>query len=197
MCDSGKNVCASYQFEIAVSVRGHQWQIHRRSVRENSAIFRQFDELFPKTNGARAPDRKQSPHLFSGFLDPKKSVRKDSSGEGSVSFALDLNVQVPDYEVDGALFLKQHYEGGYIYRDLIIIEAFPDSTAPAGIVPRRSWWRPPRRSAPPIERSCVSTRSARASASSNEHAGMSTRSAGTPSSIARRPSQIAPTTKKF
>ena len=59
-------------------------------------------------------------------------MRKDSSGEGSVSFALDLNVQVPDYEVDGALFLKQHYEGGYIYRDLIIIEAFPDSTAPAG-----------------------------------------------------------------
>jgi len=132
LCDSGKNVTASYQFEIAVSVRGQQWQIHRRAVRENSAIFRQFDELFPKNNGVRAPDRTRSPHLFSVFLDPTKSVRKDSSGAGSVSFALDLNVQVPDYEVDGALFLKQHYEGGYIYRDLIIIEAFPDNTALEG-----------------------------------------------------------------
>jgi hypothetical protein len=30
---------------------------------------------------------------------------------------------VPDYEVDGLLFLKRHYEGGFIYRELILIEA--------------------------------------------------------------------------
>ena len=52
--------------------------------------------------------------------------------KGRLVSHLILNVQVPDYEVDGALFLKQHYEGGYIYRNLIIIEAFPDSAATGG-----------------------------------------------------------------
>lgn len=56
----------------------------------------------------------QSPHLFSLFLDPNKSVKTSKS----VSFALDLKVLVPDYEVDGILFLKRHYEGGYILAKL-------------------------------------------------------------------------------
>ncbi len=127
---AGKQVRASYQFEIAVSVRGCQWQMHRRLVRENSAIFRTYDELFPeaKKSGVRTPDRDKSPHLFSLFLDPQKSTRKN----GSVSFAFDLAVLVPDYEVDGLLFLDRHYEGGYIYRDLIIVEAVPDAAALGG-----------------------------------------------------------------
>lgn len=131
--DEGKEVRASYQFEVAVSVRGYQWQLHRRAMRENSAIFRRFDELFPKSaNGVRKADRTRSPHLFSVFLDPRKSTRKGNKEYGPASFALDLNVLVPDYEIDGALFLKRHYEGGYIYRDQIIVEAVPDASAPGG-----------------------------------------------------------------
>ena len=38
-----------------------------------------------------------SPHLFTVFLDPSKSVK----ASGSVSFAFDMKVLVPDYEVDG------------------------------------------------------------------------------------------------
>ena len=49
-----------------------------------------------------------------------------------MSFAFDLKVLVPDYEVDGLIFLKRHYEGGYIYRELILVEAFPDANAPGG-----------------------------------------------------------------
>ena len=33
---------------------------------------------------------------------------------------------MPDYVVDGVLFMKRHYEGGYIYRELILVEATPD-----------------------------------------------------------------------
>src|SRR5690606_32815849 len=56
--DEGKEIRASYQFEVAVSVRGYQWQLHRRTMHENSAIFRRFDELFPKQrNGVRQADR--------------------------------------------------------------------------------------------------------------------------------------------
>ena len=127
--EDGKKVRASYQFEVAVSVRGCQWQMTRREVRENSAIFRTYEQLFPGKDGTkRPPDRSQSPHLFSVFLDPKKSVKSSKS----VSFAFDIKVLVPDYEVDGMLFLKRHYEGGYIYRELILVEAFPDETSMGG-----------------------------------------------------------------
>lgn len=126
---AGKEVQASYQFEVTVSVRGCQWQMTRREVRECSAIFRTYDELFPGEKGSkREPDRRKSPHLFSVFLDPKKSVAES----GSVSFGFDLKVLVPDYKVAGKLFAKRHYEGGYIMREFILIEAFPDSTAIGG-----------------------------------------------------------------
>lgn len=124
-----KRVEASYQFEIAVSVRGCQWQLTRREVREHSAIFRKYSELFPGEPGSvRRPDRAKSPHLFSIFLDPKKSVK----ASGSVSFAFELKILVPDYEVDGALFLKRHYEGGYILHQFILVEAIADKFAPGG-----------------------------------------------------------------
>ena len=126
---AGKAVRASYQFEVAVGIRGCQWQITRREARENSAIFRSYDELFPGRPGTtRPPDRRRSPHLFSVFLDPSKSVKVS----GSVSFAFDLKILVPDYEVDGVLFMKRHYEGGYILRQQILVEAFPDDSAPTG-----------------------------------------------------------------
>ncbi len=123
-----KRFKASYQFEVAVSVRGCQWQMHRRNVRENSAIFRTYDELFPGEDGGRLPDRSRSPHLFSLFLDGKKSTKRTKS----VSFAFDIAVLVPDYTFDGIFFFKRHYEGGYIYRDQIIVEATPDETALGG-----------------------------------------------------------------
>jgi len=124
--DEGRTVNASYQFEVAVSVRGCQWQMTRREVRENSAIFRSYDDLFPGAPGTRrAPNRRNSPHLFSVFLDPNKSVKASNS----VSFAFDLKVLVPDYEVGGSLFLRRHYEGGFIWRDLVLVEAIPDTAA--------------------------------------------------------------------
>lgn len=128
--DKGKEVRASYHFEIIASVRGNQWQIHRRTVRENSAIHRTFNELFPQQDGARKPDRTRSPHLFTVFLDQRKSMK--GGRNPSVAFAFDLAVLVPDYEVDGVLWLDRHYEGGYIYRELILVEATPNPEALGG-----------------------------------------------------------------
>ncbi|MBI5506363.1 MAG: hypothetical protein HY899_16340 [Deltaproteobacteria bacterium] len=126
---NNKSVEASYQFEVAASIRACQWQMTRREVRENSAIFRTYDELFPGKPGTiRAPDRSKSPHLFSVFLDPSKSVKSSKS----VSFALDLKVLVPDYEVDGVLFMKHHYEGGCILQKFVIVEVIPDKQAVGG-----------------------------------------------------------------
>lgn len=120
---------ASYQFETAVSVRNCQWQMHRRTVRENSAIFRTYDDLFPRApDGSRPPDYRQSPHLFSTFLNQALSVKRTKS----VSLAFDVSVLVPDYTIDGILFFKRHYEGGYIYRQKIVVEATPDDKALGG-----------------------------------------------------------------
>lgn len=127
--DEGKKVSASYNFETSVSIRGCQWQVTRREVRENSAIFRSYDDLFPgKEKTKRKPDRSQSPHLFSTFLDPQKSV----AASGSVSFAMDLKVLVPDYKVDRLLFMDRHYEGGFILRTLLLVEAVPDPNSAGG-----------------------------------------------------------------
>ncbi len=123
------SVRASYRFEVIASIRGSQWQLHRRISRENSAIQRTYDELFPKdASGQRRPDVTNSPQLFSVFLDPAKSQQRD----GSVAFAFDIAVLVPDYEIDGILWLKRHFEGGYLVRKLIVIEAIPDHTAVGG-----------------------------------------------------------------
>jgi len=121
--DAGKKVRASYLFEAVVSIRGKQWQLHRRTLNENSAIFRRFDDLFPKpgTAGAgRAPDRNQSPLLFNVFMDQAQS----QTGR-TLAFAVDLCVRVPEYEVAGRLFLKNHFEGGFLFRDLLTLEATP------------------------------------------------------------------------
>src|SRR5262249_23974012 len=50
----------------------------------------------------------------------------------SVAFAFELSVLVPDYKIDGTLWLKRHFEGGYLYRELIIVEATPNPDAPGG-----------------------------------------------------------------
>jgi hypothetical protein len=125
----GRAIRASYQFETSVSVRGCLWQMHRRRAETYSAIVRTYDELFPRdSDGKRQLDPTRSPHLFSVFLDPAKS----HSETGSVSFAFEINALVPDYEIDGLLFLDHHYEGGSLYADTLIVEAFPDVEAPGG-----------------------------------------------------------------
>lgn len=132
--DAGTKVEASYQFEVAVGIRGSQWQVTRREVHENSAIFRCYEDLFPETGKARRPpDRTKSPHLFSVFLDSTKSAVKEAGdASGSVSFAVDLKILVPDYTVGGSIFTRVHYEGGYILRTQILIEAFQDDTVLGG-----------------------------------------------------------------
>jgi len=117
--DSGKSIKASYHFEVIVSVRGKQWQMHRRTLGENSAVFRKFDDLFKPD---KTPNRAESPQLFSLFLDSRQRV---VTTRRSLGFAVDLAVLVPDYEVDGFLFLNDHYEGGHLFRDRVCVEATP------------------------------------------------------------------------
>jgi hypothetical protein len=46
-----------------------------------------------------------------------------------LAFAADICVRATGYEVDGLLFFKNHYEGGYLFRDMVTLEATLPSTA--------------------------------------------------------------------
>lgn len=120
---AGKEIRASYHFETVVSIRGKRWEMHRRVMTDNSAIFRKFDDLIVDATGK--PDPKQAPHLFSLFLDGRERMKPNGR---TLGFAVDIRVLVPDYEVNGFLFLDNHYEGGYLYRDRIYFEATPPKT---------------------------------------------------------------------
>lgn len=113
--DEGKEIRASYHFETIVGVRGRRWDLHRRLVSENSAIFRQFDEMF-RTSEPR------NPRLFSLFLAVSKRA---NTRRKSLGFAIDLSVQVPEYEVNKKWWPDDYYDGGYLFRDKINLEVTP------------------------------------------------------------------------
>ncbi len=124
---AGKEVRASYLFEVSVSIRNKPWHLHRRTAQENSAIFRKFDDLFPKWDAKKKawrPNRAESPMLFNVFLDMGQS----QTGK-TLAFAADLCVRVPEYLVEGRLFFRDHFEGGYLFRDMVMLEATPPATA--------------------------------------------------------------------
>lgn len=118
--DAGKAVRASYHIEVIVRVRGQPWDLHRRITDENSAIFRMYDELFASDGNKKFEAR--NPTLFTTFL---RSAERVDQTDPSFGFSIDLGVLVPQYEVDGALWFKNHYEGGYLYRHKINLEATP------------------------------------------------------------------------
>ena len=122
----GKQVRASYQFEVVGRVRGAHWDLSRRLANENSALFRKYGELFP--NVAR-PEidhlNRDNPVLFNVHL---SESAKENPRRNSLGFSIDLGVLVPDYEVDGILWRNNHYPGGYIFRDKLNLEAVPPKT---------------------------------------------------------------------
>ncbi|MBX3357846.1 MAG: hypothetical protein KF745_05400 [Phycisphaeraceae bacterium] len=119
--DEGRRIRASYHFETVVRVRGAMWDLHRRVTAEGSASFAAYDELLvEQPGGGRAPGRR--PHLFSTYLSCRSRVNTERV---SLGFSVDLGVLVPQYECDGFLMFRDHYDGGYLFRDKINIEAIP------------------------------------------------------------------------
>lgn len=109
--DKGKTVHADYHLDVVARVRGAKWDLHRRLQAEGSAVLVDYDKA------ARAG---QPVHLASIFLSNKARVDETRP---SLGFSLDLGMLVPEYKVDGAWFLKHHYDGGYLFRDKVNLEA--------------------------------------------------------------------------
>jgi PGAP1-like protein len=126
-----KEVRASYHFESISRVRGAHWDLSRRVANENSTVFRKYGELFPERAQENVDrDFHDRPQLFTVFLSTRAKVDKRRP---SLGFSLDLGVLVPDYEVDGVLWTKNHYPGGYIFREKINLEATPPEKTADGL----------------------------------------------------------------
>lgn len=115
--EAGKQVRASYYFESTVAPRGAlQFRLSERRRDTFSAVLRRYDEMLEIDKaGLQAP---RSPTLFSVFLDTKRiTVGR------TLVFSLELTVSTTGYSIDNRLWLDQHVEGEYLYRDTLTIRA--------------------------------------------------------------------------
>jgi hypothetical protein len=113
----GKKVDALYQVEVLAAPRGKMWYLTRRVAEEDSvACLRHGDFVANPANGKL--------HLSTAFL---SSRFKTDPTEPSMSYIVTVGVRVPDYEVDGALWTKHHYEGSYLFHDSVLVSVTPPS----------------------------------------------------------------------
>lgn len=113
--DEGRRVDALYQLELLASPRGKLWYLTRRVAEEDSvACVRHEDWLTAK--------KPVKLHLSTLFLANRGKVNK---ARRSLAYAVTLGIRVPDYEIDRRLWINDHYEGGYVFRDSVVIELFP------------------------------------------------------------------------
>lgn len=139
----GKEVRALYQFEAKASPRGKRWYLTRRTAEEDSVACRSLADL-------SGPDAsRRDIYLSSVFL--SRAARVDPS-RPSLAFVCELGVRTPDYEVDRRFWPDRHYEGGYLFRDALVLEVVPPETTGSPWQVTGTWERSPG-DKPPFTRS--------------------------------------------
>lgn len=114
--DKGRRVNALYQVELLASPRGKLWYLTRRIAEEDSVACLSHEEWTtdPKAHGTL--------YLSSVFLANRARVNPSSP---TLSYALTLRVRIPDYEIDRKLWVDKHYEGGYLFRNSMVVSLTP------------------------------------------------------------------------
>lgn len=125
------DVDALYQFEALASPRGKPWYLTRRMAEEDSVACRTQQELATDAN----PSRRKI-YLSSVFL---ANISRVNPNDPSLSYSLTLGVRVPDYKVNQILWFDQHYEGSYLFRDTLVVEILPPTTAAQPWQVRTRW----------------------------------------------------------
>ncbi|MGZ8156955.1 MAG: esterase/lipase family protein [Burkholderiales bacterium] len=125
--DEGKRINALYQIELLASPRGKPWFLTRRVGEEDSVACLTQAQW----------DQGEMRHLYLStvFLAKRAKVTQDDA----LAYSVTLGVRVPDYEVDRRLWLDEHYEGGYLFRDSTIIQLFPPSVEREDWAVRQGW----------------------------------------------------------
>jgi hypothetical protein len=112
---AGKQIDALYQFEVLASPRGKLWYLTRRVAEEDSVACLRHQDWEKSAKPYRA-------YLSTLFLDKNQRVNQ---ARPSLAYSLTLGARVPDYEIDRKLWLNEHYEGGYLFRDSVVLEIVP------------------------------------------------------------------------
>ncbi|MFO8030180.1 MAG: hypothetical protein R6U28_09980 [Cyclonatronaceae bacterium] len=119
--EDGRKIRASYFFESTVMTRGGRFRLSDRRTETNSAVFRKFDDLFPRDPDASTGSHNaKMPVLFSVFLDTSKI----EAGRTMV-FTVDLSVRSTEYRISGNLFTRQRIPEENLFRDKITLRAVP------------------------------------------------------------------------
>ena len=109
---SGREVNALYQVEVLASPRGKLWYLSRRTTEEDSVACLEHSSW----------KKNQSMYLSSVFL---ANSAKVNPKRRSLAYSMTLGIRVPDYEIERKLWINEHYEGGYLFRNAIILEMVP------------------------------------------------------------------------
>ncbi|MDL2283942.1 hypothetical protein LJC19_02195 [Oxalobacter sp. OttesenSCG-928-P03] len=112
----GNKINALYQFETLMSPRGKMWSLSRRVAEEDSVACLSQEEWDKRGK------KNSTLYLSSVFLANRARVNQ---ARPSLAYSMSLGVRMPDYEVERRLWFNEHYEGGYLFRDSIILEMVP------------------------------------------------------------------------
>jgi hypothetical protein len=110
-------VDALYQFELLASPHGKRWYLTRRQAEEDSVACVTQQEL--EGSSAASP---KAIYLSSVFLANSARVNPNKP---SLTYGLTFGVRVPDYEINHKFWPNGHFEGGYLFRDILIVEMVP------------------------------------------------------------------------
>lgn len=114
--EDGAKVGALYQVELLASPRGKLWYLTRRVAEEDSVA------CLSHSDWRRAPKKEGRLYLSTVFLSNRARVHE---GRPTLAYSVTLGVRVPDYEIEKKLWFDQHYEGGYLFRDSVVVELVP------------------------------------------------------------------------
>lgn len=117
--DEEDKVNALYQVEFLASPRGKLWYLTRRTAEEDSVACFTHKEWDKSRTGITKSITK---HLSTIFLANRAKVNPRRKG---LAYHVMFGVRVPDYEVEKTLWPDKHYEGGYLFRNALIVEIVP------------------------------------------------------------------------
>lgn len=124
--DAGRAVDALYQVELLASPRGKLWYLSRRTAEEDSVAC----------IAHAGWQQNKSQYLSSVFLANRARV---NPRRRSLAYGMTLGVRVPDYEVERRLWLNEHFEGGYLFRNSLVMEMVPPKEGEATWKVKFAW----------------------------------------------------------
>lgn len=117
--DGGSTVNALYQIELQASPRGKLWYLTRRVAEEDSVA------CLTQAQWNESSKKGRSQYVSTVFLANRARVNK---ARRSLAYSMSLGIRVPDYEVDRRLWIDEHYEGGYLFRNAVVVEMVPPAS---------------------------------------------------------------------